>query len=90
MSAARKQKKLFKHRLTLDHPHPSRREFVSGKGAARLERFDRLWNKRMARDPFYLVGQMLANAPVKYARCATCVGRPHHPPAFAPMRLPAA
>lgn len=45
-------------------------------------RFERLYDAREQRDPFYLVGQMMVSAPIKYARCTVCVGRPHHPVSF--------
>lgn len=38
------------------------------------------YEKRRARDPFFLVAQNTTGAPVKYARCEVCVGRPHHSP----------
>lgn len=41
---------------------------------------DRLFNKRDATDPTYLVGQLGKQAPTKNQRCRVCVGAPHHPP----------
>lgn len=38
------------------------------------------YEKRRARDPFFLIAQSTTSAPVKYARCLVCVGRPHHSP----------
>lgn len=49
-------------------------------GTPSKTRFDCMYDKRDATDPFYLVGQMRASAPVKYSRCTVCVGRPHHAP----------
>lgn len=43
-------------------------------------RFAVNYEKRHARDPFYLAGQMKTSAPIKYSRCNVCVGRPHHSP----------
>lgn len=45
-------------------------------------RYDRLYEKRAVTDPFFLVGQQLVGAPVKYSRCHHCVGDPHHAPTF--------
>jgi hypothetical protein len=47
-----------------------------------LARFDRLYDKRADRDPTYRVGHWQTDAPVKYARCPVCIGRPHHSPWF--------
>lgn len=43
-------------------------------------RFSLNYEKRRQRDPFFLVAQNIASAPVKYSRCPVCVGRPHHSP----------
>jgi hypothetical protein len=45
-------------------------------------RFNVLWEKRRRSDPAYLISQTRTQAPVKYSRCKTCVGRPHHSPWF--------
>jgi hypothetical protein len=49
-------------------------------GSPSDRRFNRLFDKRAASDPTFLGGQLKASAPVKYARCTVCVGRPHHAP----------
>jgi hypothetical protein len=82
VSAARKRRKLSKSHLTWENPYTGEKQYTSGKGAVFAARFDRLWNKRKLSDPSYLTGRSLANAPVKYSRCPTCAGAPHHPPSF--------
>lgn len=52
-------------------------EIVSGPSTIR---FELNYEKRKQRDPFYLIGQLMTPAPIKYSRCNVCVGRPHHSP----------
>jgi hypothetical protein len=56
----------------------ARRRKKAAGGSSALARFERLSDLRYERDPSFLTGQLRASAPVKYARCTVCVGRPHH------------
>lgn len=58
----------------------ARKRKKATKGQPSLVRFDRMYDKREARDPAYLIGQTMCNAPIKYSRCPICIGRPHHSP----------
>ena len=46
------------------------------------QRWDKNLDKRYKNDFFYEEGNSDWGAPVKYSRCRTCVGKPHHPPVF--------
>lgn len=54
-----------------------RTEVVTGPA---LIRFSLNYEKRRARDPFFLTSMRWTQAPVKYSRCRQCVGAPHHSP----------
>lgn len=59
------------------------RKKLSGEQSPTMDRYDRMYDKRSARDLFYLIGTFRGpQAPVKYSRCKWCAGAPHHAPDF--------